>query len=163
MNVNDYDSQIDYKTIQWIKNYKEPKTSRLVYVLLRENSIWKMSKVERQKLHDYWRTKIREKFVKKLLVLEKNHEERRQLMNALYDEGNRNVLLDSNVIGMTTNGAAKFQTLIKSIGPKIIICEEVDDNEIEIISTPTLSFAFHQYLQENRASYPCLNYFSGKQ
>ncbi|CAG8767148.1 5854_t:CDS:2, partial [Dentiscutata heterogama] len=39
----------------------------------------------------------------------------------------RQVLRGCDVIGMTTNGAAKFQTLIRSIGPRIIICEEAGE------------------------------------
>ncbi|RIA88937.1 hypothetical protein C1645_739024 [Glomus cerebriforme] len=139
-NSNFDDSQIDYETLRWIENYNEPKTNRNLSVLLNDYSIWQMSKVERQKLHDHWRTKINEKLVKQLANLERKHKEERQVMSDIYDEGNRKILLNSDVIGMTTSGAAKFQNLIKSINPKIIICEEAGEVlEAHILSALTPS------------------------
>ncbi|EXX71059.1 uncharacterized protein OCT59_017734 [Rhizophagus irregularis] len=139
-NSNDDKSQINYEEIQWIKNYNEPKTNRLLDSLINDYSIWEMSKVERQRLHDHWRTKINKKFVDKLLDLEKKYEEERQVINNLYEEGNRQILLSKDVIGMTTNGAAKFQELIRSINPKIIVCEEAGEVlEAHILSALTPS------------------------
>jgi hypothetical protein len=139
-NSNEDKSQINYEEIQWIKNYNEPKTNRFLDSLLNDYSIWEMSKVERQRLHDHWRTKINKKFVDKLSDLEKRHEEERQVMNNIYEEGNRQILLSKDVIGMTTNGAAKFQDLIRSINPKIIICEEAGEVlEAHILSALTPS------------------------
>jgi superfamily I DNA and/or RNA helicase len=133
-------SQIDHETLQWIKNYKEPKTNRTLNVLLKDYSIWQMSKTERQRLHDHWRTKLNEKFVQQLSSLEKRHEEKRRAMSDIYDEGNRKILLNRDVIGMTTSGAAKFQNLIKSINPKIIVCEEAGEVlEAHILSALTPS------------------------
>ncbi|GBB94409.1 hypothetical protein RclHR1_02350008 [Rhizophagus clarus] len=139
-NSSDDNSHIDHKTLQWIKNYEEPTTNRFLDVLLKDYSIWRMSKVERQRLHDHWRTKINEKFVKQLSSLKKRHEEERQVMSDVYDEGNRKILLNRDVIGMTTSGAAKFQNLIKSINPKIIVCEEAGEVlEAHILSALTPS------------------------
>ncbi|RGB37021.1 hypothetical protein C1646_652342, partial [Rhizophagus diaphanus] len=140
MAIRDDGSLVDYFTIQWIKNYKEPKTNRPLNVLLYDHSVWKMSMVERQKLHDHWRTQIYKEIVEKFSELQKRHEEIRQEINGIYDEGRRQVLLSSDVIGMTTNGAAKFQNLIRSIGPKIIICEEAGEVlEAHILSALTPS------------------------
>ncbi|GBC46709.1 uncharacterized protein OCT59_017758 [Rhizophagus irregularis] len=121
------ESQIDNDMINWIKNYNEPKTNRPLKELLNDQSIWRMSVVERKKLHDHWRTNIYKGNVGKLSKLQKKHEEKRKEVNDIYDEGRRQVLLSSDVIGMTTNGAAKFQNLIRSIGPRIIICEEAGE------------------------------------
>ncbi|CAB5358198.1 unnamed protein product, partial [Rhizophagus irregularis] len=68
------------------------------------------------------------------------HEGCRQELNDIYDEERRQILLNSDVIGMTTSGAAKLQNLIKYIDPKIIICEEAGEVlEAHILSalTPT--------------------------
>ncbi|CAB4384074.1 unnamed protein product [Rhizophagus irregularis] len=140
MDTSNDGSQVDYYTIQWIENYNEPKTNRPLNVLLYDRSVWKMSMLERQKLHDHWRTKIYKEIVEKFSELQKRHEEIRQEINGIYDEGRRQVLLNSDVIGMTTNGAAKFQNLIRSIGPKIIICEEAGEVlEAHILSALTPS------------------------
>ncbi|CAB4442238.1 unnamed protein product [Rhizophagus irregularis] len=114
----------EYDEIQYAKNYEKPNTDRPIDVLLKDYSIWRMSKEERQKLHNYWRAKLDEV---RLLNLKIVHEECRQELNNIYDEGRRHILLNSDVIGMTTSGAAKFQNLIKYIDPKIIICEEAGE------------------------------------
>ncbi|RGB37023.1 P-loop containing nucleoside triphosphate hydrolase protein [Rhizophagus diaphanus] len=136
--ISDDGSQVDY--INWIKNYQEPKTDRPLDELLIDHSIWRMSKKERKRLHDHWRTKIYKQIVEKFSELQKRHEKIRQEINRIYDEGRRRVLKSSDVIGMTTNGAAKFQNLIRSIGPKIIICEEAGEVlEAHILSALTPS------------------------
>ncbi|CAG8694962.1 10547_t:CDS:2 [Funneliformis mosseae] len=133
-----YDPTIDYETIRWIKNYEVPETNRPLYMLLNTNSIWQMSRIERKKLHDYWRDKIHEKFIERLSKLKYKHDQKREELNKLYDEGRRQTLKNCDVIGMTTNGAAKFQNLIRSIGPKIIVCEEAGEVlEAHILSALT--------------------------
>ncbi|RIA89999.1 hypothetical protein C1645_805971 [Glomus cerebriforme] len=127
MYSDDDESQFDYETMEWIENYNESKTDRSLDELLKNYSIWKMSKIERLKLHDYWRTSIYQKFERKISDLQKKYELERQEMDNIYDEERRRKLINMDVIGMTTNGAAKFQGLIKSIGPKIIICEEAGE------------------------------------
>ncbi|GBB94408.1 hypothetical protein RclHR1_02350007 [Rhizophagus clarus] len=169
-NSNGDKSQINYEEIQWIRDYNEPKTNRLLDSLLNDYSIWEMSKVERQRLHDHWRTKINKKFVDKLSDLEKRHEEERQVMNNIYEEGNRQILSSRDVIGMTTNGAAKFQELIRSINPKIIICEEAGEVlEAHILSALTPStqhlilIGDHKQLRPHIATYSLsMDSYAGK-
>ncbi|PKC57922.1 hypothetical protein RhiirA1_541364 [Rhizophagus irregularis] len=127
----------EYDEIQYAKNYEKPNTDRPIDVLLKDYSIWRMSREERQKLHNYWRAKLDEV---RLLNLQTVHEECRQELNNIYDEARRHILLNSDVIGMTTSGAAKFQNLIKYIDPKIIICEEAGEVlEAHILSALTPS------------------------
>ncbi|GBC02767.1 hypothetical protein RclHR1_04800007 [Rhizophagus clarus] len=138
--LSDDESQIDDEMMQWIKNYDEPKSDRPLSTLLNDFSIWQMSILERQRLHDYWRTKVHDDFVKKLSKLQRIHEELRKKMDDVYNIENRQVLLESDVIGATTNGAAKYQDLIRSINPKIIICEEAGEVlEAHILSALTPS------------------------
>ncbi|GBC05064.1 hypothetical protein RclHR1_00600027 [Rhizophagus clarus] len=140
VDISDNESQVDYYTIKWIKNYEEPKSDRPLEELLNDYSIWKMSMVERERLYDHWRTKIYKKFVEKLSKLQKRFEEIRKEIDNIHDEGRRQVLESCDVIGMTTNGAAKFQNLIKSIGPKIIVVEEAGEVlEAHILSALTPS------------------------
>ncbi|CAG8591908.1 3194_t:CDS:10 [Funneliformis mosseae] len=139
-NISVDDGQTDYETIQWINNYKEPNTNRPLSVLLNDYSIWNMSRTERKRLHDHWRTQIHHEFIVNLSNLQRRHDEKRKEMCDIYDEGSRRALLSSDVIGMTTNGAAKFQNLIRSIGPRIIICEEAGEVlEAHILSALTPS------------------------
>jgi hypothetical protein len=118
------DEEFIDEELHFVKNYEKPNTDRSLNELLDNRSIWEMSKKERQKLHDYWRAKLDEV---KLSSLQKEHEKYRQEKNDIYDEASRQILLNCDVIGMTTSGAAKFQNLIKYIDPKIIICEEAGE------------------------------------
>jgi hypothetical protein len=129
----------DHDEIKFVKTKNEPKTNRSLNDLLStsNDSIWEMSKEERQKLHDYWRAKLDEET---LSDLHKSHEDFRREMSNIYDEVNRQILLNSDVIGMTTSGAAKLQNLIKYVSPKIIICEEAGEVlEAHILSSLTSS------------------------
>ncbi|PKC62918.1 P-loop containing nucleoside triphosphate hydrolase protein, partial [Rhizophagus irregularis] len=136
---SDDELQIDYTT-QWIENYNEPKSDRPLSVLLNDYSIWQMSRSERHRLHDYWRVKVHNEFVEKSSKLQKRHEKKRKELNNIYDIESRQILLESDVIGVTTNGAAKYQDLIRSIDPKIIICEEAGEVlEAHILSALTPS------------------------
>ncbi|CAB4477601.1 unnamed protein product [Rhizophagus irregularis] len=131
------DDEFINEELQFVKNYEKPNTDRSLNELLEDCSIWKMSKKERQKLHDYWRAKLDEE---RLLNLQTKHEGCRQELNDIYDEERRQILLNSDVIGMTTSGAAKLQNLIKYIDPKIIICEEAGEVlEAHILSALTPS------------------------
>ncbi|GBC28104.1 uncharacterized protein OCT59_008525 [Rhizophagus irregularis] len=136
---SDDELQIDYTT-QWIEDYNEPKSDRPLSVLLNDYSIWQMSISERHRLHDYWRVKVHNEFVEKSSKLQKRHEKKRKELNNIYDIESRQILLESDVIGVTTNGAAKYQDLIRSIDPKIIICEEAGEVlEAHILSALTPS------------------------
>ncbi|PKY47020.1 P-loop containing nucleoside triphosphate hydrolase protein [Rhizophagus irregularis] len=151
---------VDYDTINWVENYEEPKTDRPIEVLLSDYSIWKMSKVERLKLLDYWRKTIYQRFEQRLSNLQKMYDEKRQEMDDMINKGCKQVLLNSDVIGMTTNGAAKFQDLIRSVNPKIIICEEageVLEAHILGVLTPSIQHLIligdHNQLRPHIATY----------
>ncbi|PKC03010.1 hypothetical protein RhiirA5_452565 [Rhizophagus irregularis] len=160
MDIIDIELQFDDAMLNWIKNYQEPEADRPLIVLLNDHSIWNMSIVEREKLHDHWRTKVYEEAEEKLSDLQKKHDEKRKEIDNIYDEKRRQVLLNSDVIGMTTNGAAKFQNLIRSIGPRIIICEEAGEVlEAHIISALTqysqhlILIGDHKQLRPHIATY----------
>ncbi|CAG8568516.1 1267_t:CDS:10 [Funneliformis mosseae] len=139
-NKRKQEEQYDYETLEWIHSYNIPNGNRPLNVLLNTHSVWHMSKTERHTLHDHWKTKILDELTENLSTLRKAHDEKRKEMNEIYEEGRREVLLDCDVIGMTTNGAAKSGNLLRSIGPKIVICEEAGEVlEAHILSTLTSS------------------------
>ncbi len=128
--------EIDYETVEWIKNYKTPNGNRPLDVLLNTRSIWQMSRIERQKLHDHWKTNILNELIENLSNLQRIHDAKRKEMDEIFDERRREILLNCDVIGMTTSGAAKFGNLLRFIGPKIVICEEAGEVlEAHILST----------------------------
>ncbi|CAG8650222.1 4167_t:CDS:2, partial [Paraglomus brasilianum] len=104
-----------------------PKTDRDLEILLQEQNVWKMSMNERIKLHNHWRELIHKDVIQRLADLEKKYTEKRKEIDDIRDGVRKKILSSTHVIGMTTNGAAKFQSLIRSVGPRIIVCEEAGE------------------------------------
>ncbi|CAG8609789.1 6792_t:CDS:10, partial [Diversispora eburnea] len=124
----------------WIQTWQMPTTKRSLEVLKHGCDVWGMSKDERVRLHDFWREEINFKTNEKLLDIQKRYVKKKKDLENIYDDGRRQVLLNSDVIGMTTTGAAKYHDLIKKIGPKIIICEEAGEVlEAHILASLTKS------------------------
>ncbi|RUS30434.1 hypothetical protein BC938DRAFT_479393 [Jimgerdemannia flammicorona] len=46
------------------------------------------------------------------------------------------VFRNSSIIGMTTNGAAKYRDLLRKVGPKVVVCEEPARNEVSARQEP---------------------------
>ncbi|TCD60036.1 hypothetical protein EIP91_010850, partial [Steccherinum ochraceum] len=96
--------------------------------LLERASIWDLSLPERQRLHHRWSNEVR-------LHLQENQifefeTLRRRYQQALnnYEEArsaSRSELLKGvDIIGCTTNGAAKLASLLQAVGPRIMLVEE---------------------------------------
>ncbi|KAF9548776.1 hypothetical protein EC957_005710 [Mortierella hygrophila] len=96
-------------------------------ISLLDGDVWSMSMQERRRLIAYWRPDIIRSIEQEL---EKQHRvlrsEEEIKLNSL-DEARRLILSDMDVIGITTCGAAKFNTLLESVAPKIILCEEAGE------------------------------------
>ncbi|KAI9241316.1 MAG: hypothetical protein BYD32DRAFT_66872 [Podila humilis] len=105
---------------------KIPSTNRSVPLLL-DADIWNMSTNERNRLLEKWRPEVLETLMTRLGNMVKHVEALNETKNGAYDEIRRGILRQCSVVGMTTNGAAKSQELIKKLAPKIIICEEAGE------------------------------------
>ncbi|RHZ48435.1 hypothetical protein Glove_551g8 [Diversispora epigaea] len=124
----------------WIQTWQMPTTRRSLQVLKRDWNVWRMSKEERVNLHDFWKEEINSETIGDLADIQERYLKKKKDLEDIYDENRRQVLHNSDVIGMTTSGAAKYHELIKKIGPKIIICEEAGEVlEAHILSSLTKS------------------------
>ncbi|KAF9155352.1 hypothetical protein BG015_010198 [Linnemannia schmuckeri] len=103
-----------------------PKTNRPLS-LLRTGNVWSMSSTERRRLIETWKPEVLEMMMGQMKQLLRQVDEISVKKNNAYDEIRRGILTKATVIGMTTNGAAKHQTLISAVAPKIIICEEAGE------------------------------------
>ncbi|KAF9349803.1 hypothetical protein BGX26_011932 [Mortierella sp. AD094] len=103
-----------------------PSTNRTVDLLL-DADIWNMSMNERERLLDQWRPEVQKTLMDRLGELVRHVETLNDKKNGANDEIRRGILRQCSVVGMTTNGAAKSQELIKKLAPKIIICEEAGE------------------------------------
>ncbi|KAG0043488.1 hypothetical protein BGZ83_011344 [Gryganskiella cystojenkinii] len=105
---------------------KIPSTNRTVDTLL-DADIWNMSMYERERLLDQWRPQVQKTLMDRLGELVRHVETLNDTINGAHNEIRRGILRQCSVVGMTTNGAAKSQELIKKLAPKIIICEEAGE------------------------------------
>ncbi|POG67854.1 hypothetical protein GLOIN_2v1778911 [Rhizophagus irregularis DAOM 181602=DAOM 197198] len=93
------DDEIINEELQFVKNYEKPHSDRSLNELLEDCSIWKMSKKEKQKLHDYWHAELDEEI---LLNLQTVHEGRRQELNDIYDEAQADEVLEAHILSALT-------------------------------------------------------------
>ncbi|CAI2179568.1 15854_t:CDS:10 [Funneliformis geosporum] len=150
-----------YDSMQsFLLNWSEPTTNRPLEELKDDTNIWEMSETERITLHDFWRQELNLECVEDLARLQKTHDEKRKEVDNIHNERRKKILKECDVIGMTTNGTAKFQSLIRSIGPKIILCEEAGEVlEAHILSALTPStqhlilIGDHKQLRPHVATY----------
>jgi len=93
--------------------------------LLLSPNVWKLSKQERQRLYLHWLRVFRNRIVNPELVeLCDRYEHLCSQKNVLDQDAQVQLLMSSAVIGLTTTGVAKFQKLIRAVGPPIVVVEE---------------------------------------
>ncbi|CAG8645234.1 30774_t:CDS:10, partial [Racocetra persica] len=157
---NEYANEYDDYIQNWLLSWTRPSGNRPVEDLIIDPNVWQMSHTERVTLYEYWKEDIKSESFDELDKIQKMYEAKKKEVEEIYDEGRRQILRNCDVIGMTTNGAAKFQTLIRSIGPRIIICEEAGEVlEAHILSALTpatqhlILIGDHNQLRPHCASY----------
>ncbi|CAI2170001.1 16549_t:CDS:10 [Funneliformis geosporum] len=133
---NDETDETEY----WLQKLVIPDGDRDLETLLEDTDVWNMSKVERKRVHDHLREAIRKEVIIDLADLEMKHTAKRKEIEDINDEGRREILENCQVIGLTTSGAAKYQSLIRSVAPRIIVVEEAGEVlEAHILSSLTPS------------------------
>ncbi|KAI5476602.1 hypothetical protein MNV49_007489 [Pseudohyphozyma bogoriensis] len=108
-------------------SWTEPTTDRTLYVLLEEWDVWRMSKVERQRLVQYWSDGILEQELSKLARLRKRHAEIVKRIEALRNGSKLAILQKAKIIGCTTNGAANLLSVLSGATPKVVMVEEAGE------------------------------------
>ncbi|KAF9203482.1 hypothetical protein BGZ49_006382 [Haplosporangium sp. Z 27] len=107
---------------------------------LKGTNVWKMSMSERIRLQNSWKPDVHKFMMDEMDKLLERVEEINQTKVNAFDDMRRGILREASVIGMTTNGAAKYQTLVGAVAPKIIICEEAGEVlESHILATLSVS------------------------
>ncbi|CAG8568978.1 8018_t:CDS:10 [Rhizophagus irregularis] len=108
------------ETEYWLQKLVIPDEDRDLEILLEDLDVWNMSRIERQRLHDHFREATRKNIIDELSDLEKKHTAKRKEIEDINDEGRREILENCQVIGLTTSGAAKYQSLIRSVAPRVM-------------------------------------------
>ncbi|KAG8908691.1 hypothetical protein FRC01_007295 [Tulasnella sp. 417] len=121
--MTDFFEKFDISSIPEI-----PSSNRPLYELLNTSEVWSMSMEERQALLAHWADQAREcarepqkaEFEK----LKRDHADARSAWSDIMDQAKQKELSKADLIGCTTNGAAKLTSLLQSVGPKVLLVEE---------------------------------------
>ena len=93
--------------------------------ILECSNVWKLPKTDRHRLYLYWLSRFRNRVVTPDLVEMCEKYEHLCLQKQVVDQDAQiQLLMSSAVIGLTTTGVAKFQKLIRAVGPSIVVVEE---------------------------------------
>lgn len=95
-----------------------------------------MSRDERRTLHHHWREQLRTELGEQLNSLTERLENIARSVDELHDETRRRVLRSIEVIGVTTNGSARYKELLRAVAPRIVMCEKAAEVlEAHIVSS----------------------------
>ncbi|RUP50778.1 P-loop containing nucleoside triphosphate hydrolase protein [Jimgerdemannia flammicorona] len=104
-----------------------PTTNRPLAELDFNPNVWHMSLSERKRLVESWKPTVMKSMQRELPGLLQKCD---RLLDNLQDKRSGttlDVFRNSSIIGMTTNGAAKYRDLLRKVGPKVIVCEEAGE------------------------------------
>ncbi|KAJ4500147.1 hypothetical protein C8R41DRAFT_529014 [Lentinula lateritia] len=105
-----------------------PESCRLISELVGIDNVWTMSSEERLMLASFWEDEMRRNAYETCLDEYKDarqdYEEACQRFNDVKDENRRRLLTSVDLIGCTTNGAAKLTSLLTTVAPKVLVVEE---------------------------------------
>ncbi|RUP46648.1 P-loop containing nucleoside triphosphate hydrolase protein [Jimgerdemannia flammicorona] len=108
-----------------------PMTNRPLAELDLNPNVWHMSLNERNRLVESWEPIVmkseRRELQRELPGLLHKCDQLLESLQYKRSGTTLSVFRDSSIIGMTTNGAAKYRDLLLSVAPKVIICEEAGE------------------------------------
>ena len=121
----------------WIKGKDIPKKARrtaskhasrpVTELLSPDTDVWKLSKIERRLLFDYWTAAIRDESMDMLGAYSDEQRGTAAKLNALRSEYDKRILETADVIGLTTTGLARNASLLQFVNSKTLICEEAGE------------------------------------
>ncbi|KAJ3035349.1 hypothetical protein HDV00_004049 [Rhizophlyctis rosea] len=120
------------------ENYYDSDRNRPLSLLLTDPNPYQMSRHERLTLHNHWRQTLTNQSLAHLDALSSQLQSLTHEIDALHNESRRIVLDNVDVIGVTTHGAAKHTELLRSVGCKVVVCEEAGEVlEARVVSNLT--------------------------
>lgn len=114
---------------QWLTSEKrdEQGGDRDLEVLRSISDVSPLSRAERRRLIASWIDELVEPFQEELLMELRQYEEENKTFEMLRDELNLRVLLDANIIGITTSGLARNLSYLRRLRSKVLLVEEAGE------------------------------------
>jgi hypothetical protein len=92
---------------------------RTVERLLQQGNLWQLQAEERWILYRYWVARLRNVLLEKLRTQEAQFRLEARMYEEVQQMNDLDILRESLIVGMTTTGAAKFQSLLQALKAKI--------------------------------------------
>ncbi|XP_069936521.1 NFX1-type zinc finger-containing protein 1-like [Cherax quadricarinatus] len=87
-------------------------------------NLWSLSIEKRWYLYNYWSEKFITKINDKIKILESNYQKISRTLQETRNQEYLYAMRHASVVGMTTTGAAQYNTVLKDLAPAIVIIEE---------------------------------------
>ncbi|XP_053404552.1 NFX1-type zinc finger-containing protein 1-like [Mercenaria mercenaria] len=98
--------------------------------------VWRLNHHTKWRLYRLWIQKLCTKIYDKIEEKRRDFEEASERYQEASAQGDKEIMRQAAVIGMTTSGAARYQSVLRDIGPRIIVVEEAAEVlEAHIITT----------------------------
>ncbi|CCA71455.1 related to ECM32-DNA dependent ATPase/DNA helicase B [Serendipita indica DSM 11827] len=110
------------------RNWDSRRSNRKVQALLSDSDVWRMKPEERKSLSQTWKKESSEDEERYNMAtyenLSKNYLEAKRAWEELQAQQRLEALKNADIIGCTTNGAARLLDLLKGLGHKVVLVEE---------------------------------------
>ncbi|RNA29469.1 NFX1-type zinc finger-containing 1, partial [Brachionus plicatilis] len=87
-------------------------------------NIWRLDYTQRHLLYFHWVNKYKNEQEEKIKQLNNQYNNEINQMQELRLQEDRSIMQDAYIIAMTTTGSSRYHSVLKDIGPRIIIVEE---------------------------------------
>ncbi|XP_019640287.1 PREDICTED: NFX1-type zinc finger-containing protein 1-like [Branchiostoma belcheri] len=123
-------------------------------------NVWTLQPRDRWRLYRHWVAKYCAKYKDSIKDYEREYERAAKRLTEFQSQEDGEIMKEATVIGMTTTGAAKHQSLLQDIKPSIIVVEEAAEVlEAHIVTTLSqqcqhlILIGDHQQLRPNPTVY----------
>ena len=120
----------------WIEVGKKGKPNNSIKMLLKKitentvekeiltNNLWSLNSDDRICMYTRWVNLFKRRKTMEIQALKQQYNESFKILQELRLQEDRYIMQNAYIIAMTTTGSARYHTILKDIGPRIVIIEE---------------------------------------
>ena len=118
--VNQLKKKYKYQLLGWLQNTDKMDEDEVSHV----SQIWRLRVRERWRLYRYWIDIYCRQLRGEIRDVSRSYEEKARRYQEILHQEDKAILERATVIGMTTTGAARYQAILREIGPRVVVVEE---------------------------------------